>query len=130
MKVLKWADAEDIGIALAGKHPDIDPLTVRCRRTRPDSISASRWRRRARGRKPVRSDRCVVVMPAWPDLASVSRIDRRASLANNSKRPIAVQLNMVRPDAKQLPPDPILPDRGAGLNGQVPSSTITNPWYG
>jgi FeS assembly protein IscX len=26
---VKWSDAEDIGIALAEKFPDIDPLTVR-----------------------------------------------------------------------------------------------------
>jgi FeS assembly protein IscX len=26
---LKWTDAEDIGIALAEKRPDLDPLTVR-----------------------------------------------------------------------------------------------------
>jgi FeS assembly protein IscX len=26
---VKWIDAEDIGIALAEKYPDIDPLTVR-----------------------------------------------------------------------------------------------------
>ena len=26
---MKWIDAEDIGIALAEKFPDIDPLTVR-----------------------------------------------------------------------------------------------------
>jgi FeS assembly protein IscX len=26
---LKWSDAEDIGIALAEKFPDLDPLTVR-----------------------------------------------------------------------------------------------------
>ena len=26
---MKWSDAEDIGIALAEKFPDIDPLTVR-----------------------------------------------------------------------------------------------------
>jgi FeS assembly protein IscX len=26
---VKWIDAEDIAIALAGKFPDIDPLTVR-----------------------------------------------------------------------------------------------------
>ncbi|HEV8309505.1 MAG TPA: Fe-S cluster assembly protein IscX [Methylomirabilota bacterium] len=26
---LKWSDAEDIGIQLAGKFPDTDPLTVR-----------------------------------------------------------------------------------------------------
>jgi len=24
-----WRDAEDIGIALSGKHPELDPLTVR-----------------------------------------------------------------------------------------------------
>ncbi len=26
---MKWTDAEDIGIALAEKFPDVDPLTVR-----------------------------------------------------------------------------------------------------
>ena len=26
---MRWTDAEDIGIALQGKFPDIDPLTVR-----------------------------------------------------------------------------------------------------
>jgi len=26
---VKWIDAEDIGIALTGKFPDVDPLTVR-----------------------------------------------------------------------------------------------------
>lgn len=26
---LKWTDAEDIGIELHEKHPDLDPLTVR-----------------------------------------------------------------------------------------------------
>ena len=26
---MKWIDAEDIGIALAEKLPDVDPLTVR-----------------------------------------------------------------------------------------------------
>ena len=26
---MKWSDAEDIGIALAEKLPDLDPLTVR-----------------------------------------------------------------------------------------------------
>ena len=26
---LRWDDAEDIGEALAGAHPDVDPLTVR-----------------------------------------------------------------------------------------------------
>ena len=26
---MKWQDAEDIAIALAGKYPDLDPLTVR-----------------------------------------------------------------------------------------------------
>lgn len=26
---MKWIDAEDIAIALRGKYPDIDPLTVR-----------------------------------------------------------------------------------------------------
>jgi FeS assembly protein IscX len=26
---MKWSDAEDIGIALAEKFPDVDPLTVR-----------------------------------------------------------------------------------------------------
>ena len=26
---MKWIDAEDIGIALAEKFPDVDPLTVR-----------------------------------------------------------------------------------------------------
>ena len=26
---LGWRDAEDIGIALSEKHPDMDPLTVR-----------------------------------------------------------------------------------------------------
>ena len=26
---MKWIDAEDIGIALTGKFPDLDPLTVR-----------------------------------------------------------------------------------------------------
>lgn len=26
---MKWTDAEDIGMALAGKYPTIDPLTVR-----------------------------------------------------------------------------------------------------
>jgi FeS assembly protein IscX len=26
---VKWTDAEDIGIALAEKFPDLDPLTVR-----------------------------------------------------------------------------------------------------
>jgi len=26
---VKWTDAEDIGIALADKFPDLDPLTVR-----------------------------------------------------------------------------------------------------
>ena len=26
---LKWSDAEDIGIELAEKFPDLDPLTVR-----------------------------------------------------------------------------------------------------
>ena len=26
---MKWQDAEDIGIALAEKFPDVDPLTVR-----------------------------------------------------------------------------------------------------
>jgi len=28
-KPVKWTDAEDIGIALHEKHPDIDPLTAR-----------------------------------------------------------------------------------------------------
>ena len=28
-KDLTWDDAEDIGILLAEKHPDVDPLTVR-----------------------------------------------------------------------------------------------------
>jgi FeS assembly protein IscX len=26
---MKWGDAEDIGIALAEKFPDVDPLTIR-----------------------------------------------------------------------------------------------------
>jgi FeS assembly protein IscX len=26
---MKWADSEDIGIALSEKFPDVDPLTVR-----------------------------------------------------------------------------------------------------
>jgi FeS assembly protein IscX len=26
---VKWTDVEDIGIALAEKYPDLDPLTVR-----------------------------------------------------------------------------------------------------
>jgi FeS assembly protein IscX len=26
---VKWTDSEEIGIALAGKFPDVDPLTVR-----------------------------------------------------------------------------------------------------
>jgi FeS assembly protein IscX len=26
---MKWSDAEDIGIALAEKFPDLDPLTLR-----------------------------------------------------------------------------------------------------
>jgi FeS assembly protein IscX len=26
---VKWTDAEDLGIALAEAHPDVDPLTVR-----------------------------------------------------------------------------------------------------
>ncbi len=26
---MKWTDAEEIGIALAGAYPDVDPLTVR-----------------------------------------------------------------------------------------------------
>ena len=26
---MKWTDSEDIGIALAGKFPDLDPLTIR-----------------------------------------------------------------------------------------------------
>jgi FeS assembly protein IscX len=26
---LQWRDAEDIGIALSEKYPDVDPLTVR-----------------------------------------------------------------------------------------------------
>jgi FeS assembly protein IscX len=26
---MKWTDAEDIGIALAEKFPDLDPLTIR-----------------------------------------------------------------------------------------------------
>ena len=26
---MKWTDAEDIGIALTGRYPDLDPLTVR-----------------------------------------------------------------------------------------------------
>jgi len=26
---VKWTDAEDIGIALAGKFPGLDPLTIR-----------------------------------------------------------------------------------------------------
>ena len=26
---MKWIDAEDIGIALTAKFPDVDPLTVR-----------------------------------------------------------------------------------------------------
>jgi FeS assembly protein IscX len=26
---VKWIDAEDIGIALTAKFPDVDPLTVR-----------------------------------------------------------------------------------------------------
>ena len=26
---MKWVDSEDIGIALAGKFPGVDPLTVR-----------------------------------------------------------------------------------------------------
>jgi len=26
---MKWTDSEDIGIALAEKFPDVDPLTVR-----------------------------------------------------------------------------------------------------
>lgn len=26
---MKWTDAEDIGIALSGAFPDLDPLTVR-----------------------------------------------------------------------------------------------------
>ena len=26
---MKWTDSEDIGIALAAKFPDVDPLTVR-----------------------------------------------------------------------------------------------------
>ena len=26
---MKWIDAEDIGIALAEKFPDVDPLTIR-----------------------------------------------------------------------------------------------------
>ena len=26
---MKWTDSEDIGIALADKFPDLDPLTVR-----------------------------------------------------------------------------------------------------
>ena len=28
-KDITWADAEDIGILLSEKHPDIDPLSVR-----------------------------------------------------------------------------------------------------
>jgi FeS assembly protein IscX len=26
---MKWTDAEDVGLALAERHPDVDPLTVR-----------------------------------------------------------------------------------------------------
>ena len=26
---MKWTDSEDIGIALAEKYPDLDPLTIR-----------------------------------------------------------------------------------------------------
>ena len=26
---MKWTDSEDIGIALAGKFPGVDPLTIR-----------------------------------------------------------------------------------------------------
>ena len=26
---MKWTDSEDIGLALAEKYPDVDPLTVR-----------------------------------------------------------------------------------------------------
>ena len=26
---MKWTDAEDIGMALSGKFPEVDPLTVR-----------------------------------------------------------------------------------------------------
>jgi FeS assembly protein IscX len=26
---MKWSDAEDIGLALAEKFPDVDPLTIR-----------------------------------------------------------------------------------------------------
>ena len=29
MPKITWADAEDIGIALSEKYPDLDPLTVR-----------------------------------------------------------------------------------------------------
>jgi FeS assembly protein IscX len=29
MPKITWADAEDIGIALSEKYPDMDPLTVR-----------------------------------------------------------------------------------------------------
>ncbi len=28
-KEITWTDSEDIGILLAEKHPDVDPLTVR-----------------------------------------------------------------------------------------------------
>ena len=28
-KKITWTDSEDIGILLAEKHPDVDPLTVR-----------------------------------------------------------------------------------------------------
>ena len=29
MPKIKWSDAEDIGIGLSEKYPDLDPLTVR-----------------------------------------------------------------------------------------------------
>ena len=36
---MKWTDSEDIGIALAEKFPDLDPLTVRFTELRDKVLS-------------------------------------------------------------------------------------------
>ena len=54
---VKWTDAEDIGIALAEKFPDVDPLTVRFTDLREQVLGARRLRRRSRRRRTSRSSK-------------------------------------------------------------------------
>ena len=47
--IVKWIDAEDIGIALFEKFPEVDPLTVRFTDLREKVHAARRVRRRPEG---------------------------------------------------------------------------------